>query len=219
MRNRTVGPEISSYCAYALQLIYNAATERLLRNPVQGDAGRLPGGRVAEEVNELGEDRMLKRRLGLLLLSAMIMPVSIRAGAAARQQKNMGATDLVALLEKAGYTYNKVGDGIWEIQFKGKNVPEFPVRIALSDDIVLVMAKVADRKNLVHAEQLFQKLLELNDKMDTIKFALSSDMLYIRLEVHSRLLDQKELQYALDQTSAAVDESYPQIKQFLSGSK
>jgi hypothetical protein len=164
---------------------------------------------------------MLKRRLGLFLMSAMIMPVSIRAGAGvgARQQKTMGATDLVALLEKAGYTYNKVGDGIWEIQFKGKNVPEFPVRIALSDDIVLVMAKLADRKNLVHTDQLFQKLLELNDKMDTIKFALSSDMLYIRLEVHSRLLDQKELQYALDQTSAAVDESYPQIKQFLSGSR
>lgn len=165
---------------------------------------------------------MLKGRLGLLLLSASIATVwvSVSPGLAARQNKTITAADLVALLEKTGYSgYTKVDDGIWEIQFKGKNLPEFPVRIVLSEDIVLVMAKLADRKKLVHTEQLFQKLLELNDKMDTVKFALSSEMLYVRLELHSRLLDEKELHYALDQISAAVDESYPQIKQFLSGAK
>jgi hypothetical protein len=165
---------------------------------------------------------MLKGRLGLLLLSASIATVlaGAKPGLAARQQKTITAADLVALLEKAGYSgYTKVDDGIWEIQFKGKNLPEFPVRIVLSEDIVLIMARLADRKKLVHTEQLFQKLLELNDKMDTVKFALSSEMLYVRLELHSRLLDEKELHYALDQMSAAVDEAYPQIKHFLSGSK
>jgi hypothetical protein len=81
------------------------------------------------------------------------------------------------------------------------------------------MAKLADRKKLARTDQLFQRLLELNDKMDTVKFALSPDMLYVRIELHSRLLDEKELQYAIDQTSAAVDQSYPQIKQFLPASK
>jgi hypothetical protein len=165
---------------------------------------------------------MLTKRLGLLSLSAFLVAVGVvrNSPSAPRQQKGLGAADLVALLEKAGYTsYTKVDDGVWEIQFKGKNIPEFPVRVALAEDIVLVMAKLADRKKLVHTDQLFQKLLELNDKMDTIKFALSPEMLYIRLELHTRLLDEKELHYALDQTSAAVDESYPQIKQFLSGSK
>jgi hypothetical protein len=165
---------------------------------------------------------MLKGRLGMVLLSASIATVwaGRQPGLAARQQKTITAADLVALLEKAGYSgYTKVDDGIWEIQFKGKNLPEFPVRIVLSEDIVLIMARLADRKKLVHTEQLFQKLLELNDKMDTVKFALSSEMLYVRLELHSRLLDEKELHYALDQMSAAVDEAYPQIKQFLSVSK
>jgi hypothetical protein len=165
---------------------------------------------------------MLNKKLGLILLALALTTAAIGQGpgAAAPQQKNITAADLVALLEKAGYTgYTKVDDGVWEIQFKGKNIPEFAVRVALSEDIVLVMAKLADRKKLVHTEQLFQKLLELNDKMDTIKFALSSEMLYVRIELHTRLLDETELHYVIDQTSAAVDQSYPQIKQFLSGSK
>src|SRR5215470_6933194 len=165
---------------------------------------------------------MLTRKLALTFLSAALMIVSNTGGPvlAGMQQKTITAADLVALLEKAGFNgYTKVDDGVWEIQFKGKNIAEFPVRIALSEDIVLVMAKLADRKKLVHTDQLFQKLLELNDKMDTIKFALSSEMLYVRLELHSRLLDDKELQYAIDQISAAVDQSYPQIRQFLPASK
>jgi hypothetical protein len=161
-------------------------------------------------------------KLGRPLLVAAIAALAINVIPlrAAPQQKNMTAAELVALLDKAGYTgYTKVDDGVWEIQFKGKNLPEFAVRVALSEDIVLIMARLADRKKLVRADQLFQKLLELNDKMDTIKFALSPDMLYVRIELHTRLLDEKELQYAIDQTSAAVDQSYPQIKQFLPASK
>lgn len=164
---------------------------------------------------------MQSRRISLLLLTAAIMSAAGNGQAlAAPKQKTLTGTDMTAMLDKAGYSnYTKVDDGVWELQFKGKNIPEFAVRVALSEDVVLVMAKLADRKKLVRTEQLFQKLLELNDKMDTIKFALSSDMLYVRLELHSRLLDDKELHYAIEQTSAAVDESYPQIKQFLYGSK
>jgi hypothetical protein len=165
---------------------------------------------------------MVRGILGLLLLSASFGTVGTvgRPGLAASQQKTITAPDMIALLEKAGYAgYTKVDDGIWEIQVKGKNLPEFSVRVVLSEDIVLVMTRLADRKKLVHTEQLFQKLLELNDKMDTVKFALSSEMLYVRLELHSRLLDEKELHYVLDQLAAAVDEAYPQIKQFLAVSK
>ena len=156
------------------------------------------------------------------LLLAAIAVLTVNRGSlwAAPQQKNMTGAELAALLDKAGYTgYTRVDEGVWEIQFKGKNLPEFAVRVALSEDIVLIMAKLADRKKLVRTDQLFQRLLELNDMMDTVKFALSPDMLYVRIELHSRLLDEKELQYAIDQTSAAVDQSYPQIKQFLPASK
>lgn len=165
---------------------------------------------------------MLGKKMGLLLIAAALTTgATTRShGLAAPHQKTITAPDLTALLDKAGYNnYTRVDDGVWEIQFKGKNIPEFAVRIALSEDVVLIMAKLADKKRLVHPEQLFQKLLELNDKMDTVKFALSSEMLYVRIELHTRLLDEKELQYAIDQISAAVDQSYPQIKPFLPGSK
>ena len=165
---------------------------------------------------------MLRRKMGLLLLAAAMTAATLPRSRvlAAPQQKTVTAADLTSLLDKAGYNnYTRVDDGVWEIQFKGKNIPEFAVRVALSEDVVLIMSKLADKKRLVHPEQLFQKLLELNDKMDTIKFALSSEMLYVRIELHTRLLDEKELQYAIDQISAAVDQSYPQIKPFLPGSK
>src|SRR5215469_12794627 len=117
---------------------------------------------------------MLTRKMGLPLLAALMTTGALASspGSALPQQKPLTAADLTSLLDKAGYNnYTRVDDGVWEIQFKGKNIPEFAVRIALSEDVVLIMAKLADKKRLVHPEQLFQKLLELNDKMDTIKFA------------------------------------------------
>ncbi|HKV38927.1 MAG TPA: YbjN domain-containing protein [Blastocatellia bacterium] len=162
---------------------------------------------------------MLQRKLGtlitLVVMAAATSATATAAGRPASQTAKYSNATVAALLEKAGYDYSKIGDGIWEIQFKGKNVAQFPVRVVLSQDIILVMAKLADRKDVALSAPLFQKLLELNDSMDTVKFALSQDMLYMRLELHARLVDEEELKYLLGQVSGAVDEAYPQIKQFL----
>ncbi len=128
-------------------------------------------------------------------------------------------TDVVALLEKSGYHYSKVSDGVWEITFKGNNVGEFAVRIALGGEILIVMAKIDDRKSLQLQPAFITKLLELNDKFDTVKVALSGEMLYVRSDTHVRLLDVQELKYLLEQISGAVDEMYPLIKQYLSTAK
>lgn len=127
------------------------------------------------------------------------------------------ASKIPALLEKLGYKYAKVGDNVWEIPFTGKNLQEFPVRVTVAGgDMILVLTKLADRDAVNLNNGFAVKLLELNDAMDTVKFALSSDMLYARLELHERIVDQQELKYMLDQISGAVDEAYPQIKSFLS---
>jgi hypothetical protein len=128
-------------------------------------------------------------------------------------------TDVVALLEKSGYHYSKVSDGVWEITFKGNNVGEFAVRIALGGEILIVMAKVDDRKSVQLQPAFLAKLLEFNDKFDTVKVALSSEMLYVRSDTHVRIPDVQELKYLLEQISGAVDEMYPQVKQYLSGAK
>jgi len=123
--------------------------------------------------------------------------------------------DLVSMLDKTGYHYTKIDKGIWEIEFTGKNLKEFPVRVIQADDLTILMTKLADRKDLVKRDALFVKLLELNDSMDNIKFALSKDMLYGRIEIHTKVLTDNELKYLLEQMSGAIDQAYPDIKPYL----
>ena len=133
--------------------------------------------------------------------------------AAASSAKN--SSDIVLLLEKSGYKYTKVSDGVWEITFAGKNTGDFPVRLALAGNILLAIAKLGDRKDLKLEPEFLVKLLECNDQFDFVKLSLSKDMLYLRMETTTRLLDGQELKHVLEQVSAATDEIYPQIKQYL----
>ena len=150
----------------------------------------------------------------ILALLAFTLAAAAQTPGAAKN-----TTDVVALLEKSGYHYSKVSDGVWEITFKGNNVGEFAVRIALGGEILIVMAKIDDRKSLQLQPAFITKLLELNDKFDTVKLALSGEMLYVRSDTHVRILDVQELKYLLEQISGAVDEMYPQIKQYISTAK
>ena len=138
-----------------------------------------------------------------------------QAAQAAPQSKSSGAPELAALLEKSGYRYTKIRDGVWEITFAGKNVGEFPVRVALTDNVVVVLAKLADRADLKLQPAFLIKMLELNDQFDSVKLALSADMLYVRMDMHARILDPGELKYLLEQISGATDEMYPMLKEFL----
>jgi len=130
-------------------------------------------------------------------------------------QAKKGAAEMASLLEKSGYNYTKVGDGVWQVNFNGKNAGEFPVRLALGGDVLVALAKIADREDLKLSAGFLTKLLELNDSIDSIKLALSSEMLYIRMDTKLRTVDTSELKYILEQMSGAADEIYPQIKQFL----
>src|SRR6185503_16872174 len=162
------------------------------------------------------EDRLLKIKLKVFAILLLIMTAVVPGHA---QDQNKGAPGVVALLEKSGYTYTKVSDGVWEIPGTGKNLKEFGIRLALADDILLVMVKIADRKDLKLQPALLTKLLELNHKFDSIKLALSEDMAYLRMDSHLRLLDGEELKYLVTQIANAADETYPQVKQFIGGAK
>lgn len=155
----------------------------------------------------------------LVLATVLMLSLSLGVCSAHAQDKSKGATEIVALLEKSGYSYTKVGDGLWEIPGTGKNLKEFGIRLALADDILLVIVKLVDRKNLKLEPALLTKLLELNHKFDSIKLALSEDMLYLRMDTHMRLLDNQELKYLVEQIANATDETYPQIKPFVAGAK
>ena len=162
---------------------------------------------------------MLRKGLWTLVVIVLAVCSTSVVRSAGGQEKSKSATDIVALLEKSGYSYRKVSDGLWEIPGTGKNLKEFGIRLALADDLLLVMVKLAGRKELRLEPALLTKLLELNHKFDSIKLALSEDMIYLRMDAHLRLLDDQELKYLVEQIANATDETYPQIKPFVAGAK
>ncbi|HSB08372.1 MAG TPA: hypothetical protein VLM38_02590 [Blastocatellia bacterium] len=149
----------------------------------------------------------------------ILLLLTIAARSLPAQDKAKVTADLVALLEKSGYRYTKISDGVWEIPGTGKNIKEFGIRLALADDILLVMVKLAERRDLRLQPPLLTKVLELNHKFDSIKLALSEDMLYLRMDTHLRLLDNQELKYLVEQIANGADETYPQLKPFLNSTK
>jgi hypothetical protein len=133
----------------------------------------------------------------------------------AQTNKGGAVGKIPALLEKSGYQYTKIKEGVWQINFQGKNLKEFQLKITLIGDQLIMFVDLASRGELDLNNGLAVKLLELNDAMDTIKFALSEKSLYARMEAHERIIDLQELKYMFNQMSAAVDEAFPQIKPFL----
>jgi hypothetical protein len=87
------------------------------------------------------------------------------------------------------------------------------------DDTLIVLVKLVDRKYLMLKEALLVKMLELNDYFDTAKLALDENMLYARMDLHSRLVDEQELKYLVEQMANVVNETYPHIKPFITDAK
>jgi hypothetical protein len=148
-------------------------------------------------------------RIPLLLL--LFLPLLLHAQSDEKSQAD-NSTALVALLDKSGYNYNKIDDGVYTVPATGKNIPEFSVNVVMSGDVVLVMTKLADRKDVTASVPLLTKILELNHYFDSVKLGFSDDMLYVRMDNHLRIMDVDELKYMIDQVANAADEAYPQLQ-------
>ena len=158
-------------------------------------------------------------RKRFLAVVGWILPVAASVCPAPAQVSPKNSADLVVLLEKSGHKYSKVDDGVWEIMYEGKNMKSIPVRVTMAENILVTLAKLADRKDLTLDPVLLVKLLELNNDFDYVKLALTKSMLYVRMDSPLRLLDAAELNHVLEQVSAAADEAYPQITPYLAGGK
>lgn len=149
---------------------------------------------------------------GLLVFFFMALAAP---GPARAQSANPSAVAMLATLERSGYNYNKVSEGLWELPFTGQNLKNFNVRILVTEDLAVIFVKLADRRDLQMGAPELLKLMELNDQFDTVKLALSKDMLYMRIDVHARLVDEQELKYLVQQMADAVDETYPAVEPYI----
>jgi hypothetical protein len=149
-----------------------------------------------------------------LLISSIVVLLFAHSTLAQSQQEEAKTDEVPALLQKLGYSFTKVADKVYEVPFTGKNIKNFTVRVTYGGDVLLIVCKLADRREVNTRSGLALKLIELNNDYDFVKFALSKDALYTRIDIHKRLIDADELKFLIDAMAHVVDESFLSIKRF-----
>ena len=159
----------------------------------------------------------MKKNLSLAFVLTLLCATLVSAQTAAPSAADKAATaKVVQLLEGSGHGYTKAKDGVWVVNFKGTQLPEFAVITIYSEGMLIFATTVAEKAEFKPTPELMQKLLNLNDSLDRVKIGLNAngDAL-VRIDLTLRVVDQTEFKTNLEQISAAVDETYVVVKPFL----
>src|SRR5438105_969326 len=62
------------------------------------------------------------------------------------------------LLEVSGYKYKELKSTVWKIDFTGKSLTSFEVRLATSDDLLVSFVIVAKKQEIQMSSDLMKKL-------------------------------------------------------------
>jgi hypothetical protein len=141
--------------------------------------------------------------------------------AASSATDKAASAKVLQLLESTGLGYTKAQGSVWVVKYKGEQLAEFPVIIIYSQDMLILVSVVAEKKDYKLTPELMQKLLGLNDDLDRVKVGIDKDDgdLFVRIDLTLRVVDETEFKANLDQISAAVDETYAALKPFLTTPK
>ena len=146
------------------------------------------------------------RRFAIVLAAAFIT-----TSAFAGSKKDTNAL-VVSLMEQSGIAYTKLTDGVWSIPFEGQTVKDIELRVATSDDLVVVLSVLAERKDLQATPRCLTTMLEYNSEVDGAKVVLSEDQVLVRYDAKAKTLDKEEWNYVTNQVASAVDEVVPKLK-------
>ena len=150
--------------------------------------------------------------------SAQAQTASSQAKPAASSAADKAATaKVLQLLESTGLGYTKAQDNVWVIKYKGQQLSEFSVIVIYSQNMLIFVSVVAEKKEYKTPPDLLQKLLALNDDLDRVKIGIDNDDgdLFVRIDLSLRVVDETEFKANLEQISAAVDETYAVLKPYL----
>ena len=138
------------------------------------------------------------------------------AGAAAQQPSESGAAKVQRLIAGSGFTSQHPNGTSWVIPATGPAIGSYKLFVAVSGDIVVIGAVVAQKRQIPQTPAVLQELLKCNHDMDYVKIGLDSDGdAFARIEINSRFLDAEEFRKIMKQVTAATDAVYSRIKPFL----
>lgn len=153
--------------------------------------------------------KFLKR---FMFLFFFIVLINIAIFAEEAPLSNKACTErILKLLDNTGFKYQKVEDGLWVIDFEGKQKEKILVVIMLIKNLVLVSSVVAEDKLVDWNKDFLHKLLEYNFEYDKAKFCISENKLFVRCDDYVEDLDSRKLKSNIDQVAAMVDEVWPYL--------
>ena len=150
--------------------------------------------------------------------SAQAQTAQPKAQPAAPSAADKAATaKVLQLLESTGLGYTKAQDNVWVIKYKGQQLSDFSVIVIYSQNMLIFVSVVAEKKDYKTPPDLLQKLLALNDDLDRVKIGIDKEDgdLFVRIDLSLRVVDETEFKANLEQISAAVDETYAVLKPYL----
>jgi Putative bacterial sensory transduction regulator len=127
-----------------------------------------------------------------------------------------GAAKVSQLMKASGYDFSQKTDSVWAADFTGKNLKNFRLIVAIQDDVLVSFVTIAEKAKMPVNVAFMRKLLRYNSTLDRVKIGFDDDGdLFVRCDASVRVLDAKEFHSIVDQVSAASDEVYKGIAEFL----
>jgi hypothetical protein len=145
----------------------------------------------------------------------LILSLSVIAAMAAQSQQSPEAK-VQRLVAGSGYANQHPSAKAWVIPATGPAIGDYKVFVAVSGDIVVIGAAVAQKRQIPLTPAVLQELLKCNHDVDYAKIELDNDGdAFVRVEIGSRILDAQEFKKIMEQVTAATDAVYSRIKPFL----
>jgi len=157
-------------------------------------------------------------RVGFRAMTGMILAAALAAAPAYAQEVGPGggAAKVDQLMKASGYDFSRKTDSVWVQDFTGKNLKNFRLVVAIQDDVLVTFVTVAAKKRMPVNTAFMVKLLRYNSTLDRVKIGYDDDGdLFVRCDASVRVLDAKEFHSIVDQVSAASDEVYKGIAEYL----
>jgi hypothetical protein len=150
----------------------------------------------------------------VILLASMPMPTDATQQASVATQNS--SAKIGQLLTASGYTFKQANDTVWSIDFTGKSLEKFKVILATNEDLVVIFAIVAQKRNIPLTTDLMSRMLRFDHDLDCVKVGLDNDGdAFVRTDLRVRVVDGQELKAAVDQIAASANEVYAGVKPYL----
>ena len=139
-----------------------------------------------------------------ILIAAILFTSSMAVSAQA-----VNETKTERMLKEIGQPYTRMKEGVYMIQYKGKDFKEISVVAAEGDGYLIGFVDVANKEETALTPDIMQKLLEFNLRADFIKVGIGKKgTITVQTEQTLRLIDTALVREIFDQLAAGANEVY-----------